>query len=889
MNISPLKFFGINNTAQLNNASFFGLRLNNQPNNDSVSFSGKLKDSFQTKKDAVEYYKNIANSVNESLQEEDDVTAFETLGYNVDSDFETDKITINGDFKPYFKIYVKGQLQEPISYEDVGISQDDLLRNVEQITGEKHLSPSFVPDDDFKINPSTVYPEKLGKKLEKIVAKRMEEAKKALDEGDDKKALGILGYETETNEDGKITIKGDYDSTLLKYGNKTISINDYEVDENSLLRNVSNIEGSAKFLEDFSPNHYIEAQNYRYTDKDFGYHSETEKLKGKFLRQHPSFIEQKEEIQTALNNQDTLGALNLMGICASKNKDDKIEISGDFAFSFPLRIGENKTSIGFDEVGADKKEILRNIQKITGSLYYPDSVVPKLQGGMEIGGYVALGKRTNEESFFEEYISPKHIAELYEGIPEDAILNYAQNGVLEPSIKTRNNVYFNTIEGENKAFLDSIMERRDEILTSEELQEKYGVSKVSVDHALQGGTLKGYGLENTHCDRFARAKDFLFDITDERNKEGLLKLEKTGKQREIAKARASMVPANDFERACLKNSIRLSDQTSTFSFPASDLEKLGYGTKADLMANCGLRINSYEIKQFILNNDSYDINKPYIMDTLLTSRHNNPSIISLKALQKKLGENKDVFREAVVQDKLNIITENPYRLTYPEDYCIDLADEKNLAFFKSIQDENFQNWLSGIISAKEIYTKRNIEAMEAFMKSDAPTATERKESIKEELRQIEIERKKAESAKRLEIKERKLEHKRKLSLRNTIAWVLCPQTKQVKREHSNQKVQEIIAKNAELKEINEQLLAGEITLEEAKERIIGLNLSKSDEITMLSYHKTCWDISGTNEWKQALSDAKEIMKIYDEEGIDGIENPELKQRLIEWEADWANK
>ena len=218
-----------------------------------------------------------------------------------------------------------------------------------------------------------------------------------------------------------------------------------------------------------------------------------------------------------------------------------------------------------------------------------------------------------------------------------------------------------------------------------------------------------------------------------------------------------------------------------------------------------------------------------------------------------------------------------------------MPDEKNLAFFKSIQDENFQNWLSGIISAKEIYTKRNIEAMEAFMKSDAPTATERKESIKEELRQIEIERKKAESAKRLEIKERKLEHKRKLSLRNTIAWVLCPQTKQVKREHSNQKVQEIIAKNAELKEINEQLLAGEITLEEAKERIIGLNLPKSDEITMLSYHKTCWDISGTNEWKQALSDAKEIMKIYDEEGIDGIENPELKQRLIEWEADWANK
>ena len=32
-----------------------------------------------------------------------DITALETLGYDVDSDFETDKITINGDYIPYFK------------------------------------------------------------------------------------------------------------------------------------------------------------------------------------------------------------------------------------------------------------------------------------------------------------------------------------------------------------------------------------------------------------------------------------------------------------------------------------------------------------------------------------------------------------------------------------------------------------------------------------------------------------------------------------------------------------------------------------------------------------------------------------------------------------------
>ena len=890
MNITPLKLFSANNSSETkanNGFQFFGLKLSKPISKDTISFSGRVKNSFTTRKEALEYYKKIGESVNASLKEDDDLTAFETLGYDIDLDFDTEKITIKGDFKPYFTPFIKGQMGASISYEDVGISQDELLKNVETITGKKHLSPSFVPDENFQINTSEAYPEKLGEKLEKIVEQRAEKAKKALGEGEDEKALNILGFETETNEDGTITIKGDYDSRLLSLKNKVFNLSSYKIDENTLLRNVSRIEGSAKFSDDFSPTHYIEAGNYEYRSPNYVSYSKKRQLVGEFLRLHPSFIEQKEKIQTAIQNEDIITALNLMGFKASKNENGKIEIDGDFMFDFPVQIGSNETSIDFSEVGANKKEIFENIQKISGSLYYPDAVTPKIQGGMEIDKYVLLNKRTNEEDFFEEYISSKNITELYEGIPNEVIRNFAQNGFIKPSIKTRDNIYFNSISGENKAFLDAIMQHRDEILTSKELQEKYGVSKVSIDHAVQNGLLKGYLFEDKATNRNDNSNNYLFDITDERNKEGLSRLEKTGKRREMARARASIVPTNDFERACLRNSVHLSNQTSTFSFPASDLEQLGYGTKADLIANCGLRINSYEIKQYILNNDSYNINKPYIMDILLASKHNNPSIVSLKDLQKKLGESKEEFREAVVQDKLNIITDNPYRLTYPEDYCLDVSDKKNLEFLRTIDNEEFQTWLSGILESKKDYTLRNNEAMEAFKETKAPTQLEQRKNLEAEFRELEIERKKAQESKRLEIKERKFEQKRRLSLRNTIAWVLCPQTKQVKREHSNEKVQEIIEKHKEAKEISEQLLAGEITLEEAKEKIKSLNLSQNDEITLLAYHKTCWDISGTQEWKQALSDAKAIMEIYEKEGLDGIDDPEIRQRLVKWENNWA--
>ena len=51
----------------------------------------------------------------------------------------------------------------------------------------------------------------------------------------------------------------------------------------------------------------------------------------------------------------------------------------------------------------------------------------------------------------------------------------------------------------------------------------------------------------------------------------------------------------------------------------------------------------------------------------------------------------------------------------------------------------------------------------------------------------------------------------------------------------------------------------------------------------------CWETSGTQEWKQALADAKVIMEKYEHFGLKAIEDNELKQRLAEWETKWVNQ
>ena len=127
------------------------------------------------------------------------------------------------------------------------------------------------------------------------------------------------------------------------------------------------------------------------------------------------------------------------------------------------------------------------------------------------------------------------------------------------------------------------------------------------------------------------------------------------------------------------------------------------------------------------------------------------------------------------------------------------------------------------------------------------------------------------------------------SIRNTIAWTLSENTHQTMRENATPRTREIIEKQKALKEIQDELITGNITYEEAEQLIKNLNLGKNDERDLLSFYKRCWDISGTEEWKQALRKAVELTEIYNQQGIDGIEDEDVKERLILWEQENGKK
>jgi len=68
-----------------------------------------------------------------------------------------------------------------------------------------------------------------------------------------------------------------------------------------------------------------------------------------------------------------------------------------------------------------------------------------------------------------------------------------------------------------------------------------------------------------------------------------------------------------------------------------------------------------------------------------------------------------------------------------------------------------------------------------------------------------------------------------------------------------------------------------------------IEIKPEDKKTLLAFYKACWEISGTEEWKNALKEAKELTEIYLEKGIEGITNPDVRARLEIWENQWNLK
>ncbi len=231
---------------------------------------------------------------------------------------------------------------------------------------------------------------------------------------------------------------------------------------------------------------------------------------------------------------------------------------------------------------------------------------------------------------------------------------------------------------------------------------------------------------------------FLFDVADKRNAAAIKEFAAIKKKKDNKDANLPLTEADRFAIACQKNSVRCENINTTKAFHASDLVRPGYGSKADLIVNCGLRNNAYKIRRYILDNDIYDISDSTMTDILLRARHENPALIKIADLKKRLGKelSKNALTEAIFAEKLNIITENACRLTNSADYLIDLSDKKNLEFLTTINNEAFQIWLSDKLELIKTYKENNENALEEFKTRKVPTKTEETIEIRSEFAKI---------------------------------------------------------------------------------------------------------------------------------------------------------
>lgn len=607
MNISSLNLFKTNNYPNFKkNQNQNNIKFKKHLEQDTVCFSKRIRNNFPTKEKAFEYYKNIANKANEALDNNDEITAFETLGYDVTSDFETDEITINNDYKPYFDVFIKGLKMPNISYKTLGIDQKRLLQNVVKIKGQ------------------------------------------------------------------------------------------------------------AEFFKDDMPDHQIETQHTKYLDPPKG----ASYIERKYIKYYSFYIEQIKKIKLAAEKLNIAEALKLMGYDFKTDIDGNININGDFGFCFSLVVNGIKTLFNFDEIGIDKSAILNKIKKVSGNLHYPDSATSELKEGMEVDGFVLLHNKTDEETFFANYISTKDINKAYKEVPEKIIRTYAKYGFLTPSVKTKKNFYFNSIEGKNKNFLEHLALNKNTLLTTEELQQKYGLTAEAINKGLHKKILKPYLLENLALAPSADSINYIFNTTDEKNIAGLEQLKEL-KTESTKKANKSYIPKSEFNAACQRNSFKIDfKNVNMHSFPLKYLEELGFGTRADLFKCCDNESNPTKMKQYILNNDSYDMTIPAMANIALNSRFKNPSIISLAELQEKFIGSKNTMMEGIMYNKLRVILKNNAQPVSLYDVCIDITDKKNLEFLKNIDDRAFQSWLERTLEAKEKYTKENQKAMEEFIKSN---------------------------------------------------------------------------------------------------------------------------------------------------------------------------
>jgi len=296
-----------------------------------------------------------------------------------------------------------------------------------------------------------------------------------------------------------------------------------------------------------------------------------------------------------------------------------------------------------------------------------------------------------------------------------------------------------------------------------------------------------------------------------------------------------------------------------------ELEILGYGSKADIIANAGA--DNYRFKNYILQNTEYKLFTPEMRKALSDMRRNNPAMIPIDDMPVPL-----TF--ALLNDKVRSARD----IYHTARLCINIADKKNLEYLRTIDNPDFQKWIDEKLEAHAEYRAENQRIFEKFPKNPA----EIEAGIQREF--------KAQQEKKEALEAEKKRKKAAQSLRMTAAWVLSPKTREVMRKKINSHTREIMQKYKAAQQIQKKLLSGEITLKDAEPLLSKLSLTDDEMHEMMGYYRTCWETAGTDEWKKGLEQAGRIAETYVKYGIDGFESNEmLKRFVLDWEEKYKHK
>ena len=258
------------------------------------------------------------------------------------------------------------------------------------------------------------------------------------------------------------------------------------------------------------------------------------------------------------------------------------------------------------------------------------------------------------------------------------------------------------------------------------------------------------------------------------------------------------------------------------------LAELGIGTPkeiASMVAKRELKGTLVRDEQGKIKNAIVDINDEKTQGILQKMRKQR--CIGLSELSKKSGVSISKIEDAILSGEMSAIKEIVF-IGEGEDILIDVKNQKNIETFDRL-----------------LFEKRTQEELLIQQRQD------RQETNRENN-----------------------------SLRMKLAWHFCPQTKHV--------IKRILAQNPELQALMDKKAALESALNDeslnsneivAKKEALE-ELTKQEQIMLKAFFKQMWAQAGQDEFKAARIKAQEIIKQYRANGINSIEDAEIRNIIL---------